>query len=42
MKGFLLDQNGDLLLYNNELQMAYGDDLTAQTVRMVLGTNKKD
>ena len=42
MKGFLLDQNGDLLLYNNELQMAYGDDLTDQTVRMVLGTNKKD
>lgn len=40
MKGFMLDSNGDIVISNNEIQMVNGTDLTAQTVKTVLSTNK--
>ena len=40
MKNFLLDENGDLVIEHGEIQMAYGAELTAQTLKSVLGTQK--
>lgn len=39
MKGFSLT-NGDLTITNNEIDMIEGNNLTAQTIRCVLSTNK--
>lgn len=39
MKGFALSDN-DVLIQNGEIQMIEGTDLTCQTVRTVLNTNK--
>lgn len=39
IKGFLLDNNGDVVIKDNKISMTEGTDLTAQTVRTVLGTN---
>lgn len=35
-----MDENGDLLIVNEEIQMVNGADLVRQTVEKVLGTNK--
>lgn len=40
MTGFALDKNNDLLISNNQMQMINGNDLTKQTVKTVIGTNK--
>lgn len=40
MKGFMLDSHGDVVIHNNKIQMIEGDELLAQRVWCVLGTNK--
>ncbi len=40
MRGFALDESGDIIIKNNKIQMVEGNDLLQQTVRSVLGTNK--
>lgn len=40
MKGFALDKEGDVLIENNEIQMVNGVDLTTQTVKTILSTQK--
>lgn len=40
MKGFALDEHGDVVIQNGEIQMVYGANLTAQTVKSVLSTQK--
>lgn len=39
-KGFLLDNTGDVVIRNNEIQMVSGDELVRQTLQSVLSTNK--
>lgn len=40
MIGFELDENGDVLIENNQIQMINGDELIPQTLKSVIGTNK--
>lgn len=40
MKGFMLDDHGDVVIHNNKILMVEGDELLLQTVKCVLGTNK--
>ena len=40
MKGFALNEQGDLLIENGAIQMAHGTELTKQTIKTVLGTQK--
>lgn len=40
MIGFKLDEKGDVLIENNQIQMVSGDELIKQTVQSVIGTNK--
>lgn len=40
MKGFALDEHGDIVIQNGEIQLLHGSSLTAQTVKSVLGTQK--
>lgn len=40
MIGFKLDQNGDVLIENNQIQMINGDELIRQTARSIISTNK--
>lgn len=40
MRGFKLDENGDILIKNNEIQMIEGNELLQQTAQSVVGTNK--
>lgn len=40
IKSFKLDSNGDVVIKDNKISMVEGAELTAQTVRTVLGTNK--
>ena len=40
MKGFALDEKGDLLIENGEIQLVHGAELTMQTIKSVLGTQK--
>lgn len=40
MKGFKLDSNGDIQITNGVIDMVYDEELTAQRVKTVLGTNK--
>ena len=40
MKGFKLDNNGDVIIQNRKIEMTDGNDLIRQTVQTVLGTNK--
>ena len=42
MKGFELDENGDVLIENNTISMVTGDDLLRQKVWTVLHTNLKE
>ena len=39
MKSFKLDQDGDVVIKNNQIEFVEGVQLIAQTVRQVLGTN---
>ena len=40
IKGFALDDKGDLIIENGDIQMAHGAELTKQTINTVLGTQK--
>lgn len=40
MKGFALDAQGDIIIQKGEIQMIYGSELTAQTIKSVLSTQK--
>ena len=40
MKGFALDNNGDVIIEKNKIKMIDGVELKRQTVQTVLGTNK--
>lgn len=40
MKGFGLNDNGDLSLTGGEIDMVEGAELTVQTIKQVLSTNK--
>ena len=42
MKGFALDNNGDIIIEKNKIKMIDGVDLINQTVKTVLGTNKTE
>lgn len=42
MKGFELDESGDVLMENNEISMAAGDELLRQKVGTVLQTHLKE
>lgn len=39
MKNFLLDSAGDVVIKGNRIQMVEGNNLKAQTIRQVIGTN---
>ena len=39
MKTFKLDQDGDVVIKNNQIELVEGVELIAQTVRQVIGTN---
>lgn len=40
MKGFKLDDKGDVVIQNGEIDMVHGAELTMQTIKTVLGTQK--
>ena len=40
MQGFKLDSNGDVMLENGKISIVSGTDLTVQTLKTVIGTNK--
>lgn len=42
MKGFAVDEHGDLLIENNEISLVYGDGLIQQKVWAVLRTNLQE
>lgn len=42
MKGFMVSDDGDVVVAANKLMMVDGDELLRQTVRQVLGTNKQE
>lgn len=42
VKDFSLDDNGDIVIRNNDIQLISDKNLTIQKIRMILGTNKKE
>lgn len=40
MKGFKLDESGDVSIRSGEIEMTHGAELTMQTIKSVLGTQK--
>ncbi len=40
IKGFALDEHGDVLIESGAIQMVQGSELTKQTIKTVLGTKK--
>jgi hypothetical protein len=40
VKDFSLDDNGDIVIRNNDIQLISDKNLTIQKIRMILGTNK--
>lgn len=42
MKNFRLDENGDVVIKNNDIAMTSDDDLLLQTIKTILGTNKRE
>ena len=40
MKGFMLDNTGDVVIKSGAVQMVNGNDLLKQTIKTILGTNK--
>jgi len=39
MKGFMLDDNGDIAVKNNKIQMISNKALIIQRIKMIIGTN---
>ena len=39
MKGFMLDEKGDVVIKNNDIKLTDGKELIAQTVKQIIGTN---
>ena len=42
MQGFALDSNGDIVIQKNKIVMVKDKDLTLQTIRTILSTNKNE
>lgn len=42
MKGFALDNNGDVIIEKNQIKIVKDDELIKQTVQTVIGTNKTE
>lgn len=42
MKNFKLDSNGDVVIKNNDIALIEGNDLLLQTIKTILGTNKRE
>jgi len=42
LKGFKLDENGDVILNKKDIDITENSELLKQTVRTVLGTNKNE
>lgn len=42
MKNFKLDENGDVIIKNNDIAMISDNDLLLQTIKTILGTNKRE
>ena len=40
IKGFVIDDKGDLIIENGSINMVHGTELTKQTIKTVLGTQK--
>ena len=40
MKGFMLDDTGDVVIKSGAVQMVNGNELLKQTIKTILGTNK--
>lgn len=40
MKNFMLDENGDIVINNNDIAIIEGDRLLLQTIKTILLTNK--
>lgn len=40
IKGFAIDDKGDLIIENSSIKMVHGTELTKQTIKTVLGTQK--
>ncbi len=40
MRGFLLDEKGDIVIENGEIGLVSGNELVAQTVKTTMNTNK--
>ncbi|PNV62206.1 hypothetical protein C0033_08815 [Clostridium sp. chh4-2] len=40
MKGFALDEKGDVIIENNDVKLTYDTELLIQKIRQVLGTNR--
>lgn len=40
MQGLMLDEQGDVVIQNGVVQMVHGSELTKQTIKTVLGTQK--
>lgn len=42
MKNFKLDENGDVIIKNNDIDITSDNDLLLQTIKTILGTNKRE
>lgn len=40
IKGFAVNDKGDVIIESGNIQMVYGSELTKQTIKTVLGTQK--
>ncbi len=40
MKSFAIDESGDIVIENGDIEMVEDEELTGQTLQTVLGTNK--
>lgn len=40
MKGFALDEQGDVVIGKNDVRLAYDTELLVQKIRQILGTNR--
>ena len=40
MQGLMLDEHGDVVIQNGVVQMVHGSEVTRQTIKTVLGTQK--
>ena len=42
MKNFKLDESGDVIIKNNDIAVIENNDLILQTIKTILGTNKRE